>query len=81
MQVVFVKPAEGGRVRMPDRGGNVMPAEGMLIPRNAYYERLIITGDLVVDEGKTAEHEQKSAPPAPEPLLGTKHPEPTRKAR
>lgn len=53
MQYVFARPADGGRVRMPDRGGNPMPSDGMVIPRNAYYERLLVTGDLVVDDAKT----------------------------
>lgn len=57
---VFVKPAEGGRVRMPDRGSTVMPAEGMFVPRSDFYERLIVTGDLIVDENK------KFEPPKPE---------------
>lgn len=57
---VYVTPAEGGRVRMPDRGSTVMPNEGMFVPRSDYYERLILTGDLVVDEHK------KFEPPKPE---------------
>lgn len=68
-QVVFVKPADGGRVRMPDRNSNVMPAEGMLVPRNVYYERMIITGELIVDESMTSQFElderaRKSGEPA-----------------
>lgn len=55
MEAVFVKPAEGGRVRMPDRGSSVMPADGMAVARTMYYERLIATGDLVVDQARTDE--------------------------
>lgn len=44
---IFVKPAEGGRIRMPDRDSTVMPAEGKLVPRIDYYERLLITGDII----------------------------------
>jgi hypothetical protein len=54
-EFVFVKPAEGARVRQPDRNSNVMPAEGTIVPRTVYYERLIMTGEIVVDEAKSAE--------------------------
>lgn len=72
--LVFVKPAEGGRVRMPDRNSNVMPVEGALVPRTVYYERLIMTKELEVDEAKTKEAiaardrqvEEASKPPAAE---------------
>jgi hypothetical protein len=47
-EYVFVKPAfEGGRIRMPDRNSTVMPAEGQLVPRINFYERLLLAGDLV----------------------------------
>lgn len=46
-EYVYVKP-NGGRVRMPDRGGNVMPDEGTTVPRIDYYERAIIAGDVVI---------------------------------
>ena len=73
---VFVKPAEGARVRMPDRNSNVMPAEGAIVPRSVYYERLIMTGEIAIDDVKTAEigsdrkqetqETEKAALPAPE---------------
>lgn len=73
-KVVFVKPADGARIRMPDRNSNVMPAEGMLVPRNVYYERMIVTGELIVDDDQTSQFElderarkEKSGEPASPP--------------
>ncbi len=48
METVFVKPREGGRIRQPERQGRVMPEAGALVPRVSYYERLILTGDVVI---------------------------------
>jgi hypothetical protein len=48
MQTVYVKPSEGGRVRQPERNSRVMPDIGDLVPRNSYYERLIIGKDVIV---------------------------------
>ncbi|HWL06728.1 MAG TPA: DUF2635 domain-containing protein [Xanthobacteraceae bacterium] len=50
MDTVYVKPAPGGRVRQPERAGRVMPEEGDHVQRDAYYERLILGGDVVVSE-------------------------------
>lgn len=50
MSSVFVKPRAGGRVRMPERNFRPMEKEGEFVPRNAFYERLIICGDVVVTE-------------------------------
>lgn len=53
MEMIFVKPANGGRVRQPERQSRVMPAEGAYVPRNAHYERLLATGDVeITDEPK-----------------------------
>ena len=56
MNVVYVKPRPGGRVRMPDRNFKPVDPNGDWVPRIDYYERLIITGDLIVTD-----------PPAPSP--------------
>jgi Protein of unknown function (DUF2635) len=53
MQTVFVKPAKGGRVRMPERNSKVMPDKGMTVPRNDYYTRLLAAGDVVEGKGET----------------------------
>ena len=63
-EFVFVKPAEGGRIRMPDRNSTVMSAEGMFVPRSEYYQRLIMTGDLMVDEAKKFEAPKPEEKPA-----------------
>lgn len=47
MTTLFVKPREGGRVRQPERRGQVMPDDGAFVPRDAYYERLLIAGDVI----------------------------------
>jgi hypothetical protein len=47
MTIVYVKPAPGARVRQPERGFRVMPEAGDHVERNSFYERLIISGDVV----------------------------------
>lgn len=63
MPTIYVKPAPGGRVRMPERGSRPMPAEGAWVPRVDYYERLLISGDVAICE-----------PPAPPAALKKKSP-------
>jgi len=48
MASVYVKVAEGGRVRMPDRDSRPVPPEGVFVELNAHYQRLILAGDLIV---------------------------------
>lgn len=50
MSNVFVKPAAGGRIRQPERGYRVMPEDGDHVPRDGFYERLILSGDVVIAE-------------------------------
>lgn len=47
MDTVFVKPADGVRIRQPNRNNRIMPADGDTVPRNDFYTRLILSGDLV----------------------------------
>lgn len=47
MEMVFVKPASGGRVRQPERHFTVMPEAGAWVPRDAHYERLLLSGDVL----------------------------------
>lgn len=63
-EYVHVKPSTGGRIRMPDRNGTVMPVEGQLVPRIDYYERLILAGDLKITDAPAAakEPEPKDEP-------------------
>jgi hypothetical protein len=65
MDTVFVKPAEGGRIRQPDRNSQVMPAAGALVPRDGYYERLIASGDLIETTPPAPPKAPKAPPPPP----------------
>lgn len=47
MTMIYVTPAPGGRVRQPERAGRVMPPEGAFVPRDTFYERLLLSGDVV----------------------------------
>lgn len=48
MTDIFVKPAPGGRVRMPERGSQVMPEGGAHVPDTPYYQALLAAGDVVL---------------------------------
>lgn len=61
--MIYVKPAPGGRVRMPERRSRPMLAEGAWVPRNDYYERLLISGDVAVCEAPTAKAPAKREVP------------------
>lgn len=47
-EYVFAKAREGGRVRRPEQAFRPMRADGEFVPCIDYYNRLIITGDLIV---------------------------------
>ena len=67
MASIYVKPAPGGRIRMPDRNNNVMPKEGAWVQADSFYERLLIGGDVVRAEApKPQKHnsEPNETPPA-----------------
>jgi hypothetical protein len=66
MDTVYVKPGEGARIRQPERGGEVMPAAGARVPRDVYYERLIIGGDVVETDPPNATSENPKPAPAPD---------------
>jgi hypothetical protein len=70
MPIVYVKPREGGRIRMPDRNFTVMPATGMLVERDMFYERLIISGDLAVCEPPAKAPAPAQAPAKDAPKKG-----------
>lgn len=57
MDMIYVAPAAGGRVRQPERQSRVMPPEGAWVPQNAHYQRLLMAGDL-----SKAKPPQKSPP-------------------
>ena len=50
MPMVHLTPAEGARVRMPERNSAVMPEAGAWAPRTVHYEGLIASGDVVVTD-------------------------------
>lgn len=53
---VKVRPAEGARVRQPNRNFRVMPAEGDTVNLDdVFYSRLVGTGDLVIVPEAAAE--------------------------
>ncbi|MGY3588080.1 hypothetical protein [Bradyrhizobium sp. USDA 4350] len=66
MSSVYVKPSAGGRIRMPERNSQPMPVEGAWVVRRVdYYERLILSGDLIVcDPPQQPEAPAAEAPPA-----------------
>lgn len=43
---LFVKPSPGLRVRNPDRGGELLAAEGEAVPNNSYWLRRLRDGDV-----------------------------------
>ncbi len=46
---IRVKPAAGRAVCVPERKFALLPDEGMEVQRNAYWQRRIDAGDVVVD--------------------------------
>lgn len=65
-QMVFVTPAKGARVRMPERNSNVMDEAGAWVPRDVHYERLIGAGDVIVaDPQPPMPGTAEASPPAP----------------
>jgi hypothetical protein len=64
MTAIYVKPAPGGRVRMPERGSRPMPEQGSWVPRSDYYERLLISGDVTICEPPAAKDPAKREAPA-----------------
>jgi len=56
---MFVKPAPGRSVPNPERGFDLLPETGMIVPRTSYWLRRIADGD--VSEGPVA----ATAAPAP----------------
>jgi hypothetical protein len=73
MDIVFVKPAPGARVRQPNRGYRVMPEDGDHVPRDAFYSRLIELGDLIVSKSPAAQR-RSSRRNSPQPETTTEEP-------
>ena len=58
--MIFVKPAPGGRIRQPERNYIVMPEEGAFVPGDSFYQRLIASGDVIETDAPT---KKKAAAP------------------
>lgn len=54
MNMIFVTPAEGARVRMPEKGSRVMPETGDWVPRDVHYEHLLGCGDVILADPQPA---------------------------
>lgn len=68
MSVVKVKPAQGARIRQPNRNFRVMSQEGDLVDQNdSYYHRLINSGDLVIVREEESKPPKKGKSPNPPP--------------
>lgn len=63
MKRVFVKPAQGVKVRNPEKQGQHIPAEGGFINWSAYWVRRAAAGDVKVD--KTRREKPAAAPVRP----------------
>lgn len=71
MQMIFVTPAEGARVRMPGKGSAVMPKEGSWVPHSVHYEGLLSSGDIVMANPQPP---LPKAPPAQPASAAVEHP-------
>jgi len=59
---IYVKPGfEGAVVRMPDRGGKIMPPHGALVPNVIFYQRRMADKDLVSITKTEFEKAEKAA--------------------
>jgi hypothetical protein len=54
MPMIFVTPAKGARVRMPERNSTVMAEEGAWVPDTVHYAQLRATGDIVLADPQPA---------------------------
>ncbi|MGH1542347.1 MAG: DUF2635 domain-containing protein [Arenicella sp.] len=48
MDNIYVKPGMGRKVRMPERGFDLLPEQGQSVPNNSYYASLIRFGDIAL---------------------------------
>jgi len=67
---IYVKPVEGRAVPDPEKGYQLLPKEGGLVPNNAYWQRRLKDEDVI----KTEAPEEASAPElvAPKAVKGSK---------
>lgn len=76
MQMIFVTPVAGARVRMPERQSAVMADAGAWVPRSVHYEHLLGCGDVLLadPQPELPAAEAAVALPAVSPLDSTKSP-------
>lgn len=48
MSQIYVKPVPGRASPVPEKGGALLPEVGDSVPHNAYWQRRIKDGDVVV---------------------------------
>lgn len=53
MKTMTLKPAPGRVCPMPEKGGELLPAEGATVPRNAYWQRRVLDGDALEQKART----------------------------
>lgn len=70
MTRIYVKPAEGRAAPDPEKGYQLLPKEGGLVPNNAYWQRRLKDEDVIKIEAP----EEASAPElvAPKAVKGSK---------
>ena len=51
MTRIYVKPAEGRAAPDPEKGYQLLPAAGGLVPNNAYWQRRLKDEDVIKSEG------------------------------
>ena len=55
MQKIFVKPAPGMKLRLPENPRAFLPEEGMEVERNAFWLRRIAEGDALESQAPIAD--------------------------
>ena len=53
MTQIFVRPANGLLIRLPDGAGH-LPAEGMEVENSLYWQRRLADGDVIAAAGEAA---------------------------
>lgn len=60
MEKMFVKPAPGLKVRLPDNPRAFLPDEGAEVERNSFWTRRLFDGDVVTATPKKKPTTQRS---------------------
>ncbi len=66
MKTAHVRPLGGRKLRLPDRPSQIMPAEGLVVAINDYWQARIETGDAeIVTKPPPAPRRAKPKPQNP----------------